>query len=66
VLDLVEDGDELEVDFSTGAFANRTRGLTRDFAPIPEALRELVALGGTSGFLKKWWAENQPRAVADD
>lgn len=61
ILDLVEDGDEIEADFSTGAFANRTRNVTRSFDPIPEALRELVQLGGTSGFLRQWWETNKPR-----
>lgn len=64
LLDLVEDGDMLEVDFSTGAFHNRTRDIRRNFAPIPDALRELVALGGTTGFLRKWWAANAPQRAA--
>jgi 3-isopropylmalate/(R)-2-methylmalate dehydratase small subunit len=59
VHDLVEDGDALEVDFATGAFVNHTRRIERRFAPIPEALRELVALGGTSGFLRQWWAASR-------
>ncbi|MSP48916.1 MAG: 3-isopropylmalate dehydratase [Alphaproteobacteria bacterium] len=61
VLDLVEDGDEVEVDFSTGAFANRSRGTGRTFEPVPEALRDLVELGGTSGFLRRWREANQPK-----
>ena len=61
ILDLVEDGDEVEVDFSTGAFANKSRNITRSFDPIPDALRELVEVGGTSGFLRRWWETNRPK-----
>ncbi len=64
ILELVEDGDEIECDFSTGAFVNRTRKTQRTFDPIPEALRELVSLGGTSGFLGQWWEANRPRETA--
>jgi 3-isopropylmalate/(R)-2-methylmalate dehydratase small subunit len=56
---LVETGDELEVDFSTGAFINHSRKLERRFSPIPEALREIVARGGNAGWLKNWWETRQ-------
>jgi len=60
VTDLVENGDELAVDFSTGVFFNRTRNLQRQFRPIPETLREIVAWGGNAGWLKHWWETNGP------
>jgi 3-isopropylmalate/(R)-2-methylmalate dehydratase small subunit len=53
---LCETGDALEVDFATGRFVNTTRGLARDFPPVPEGLREIVALGGTTNWLRQWWA----------
>ncbi|MCC7483560.1 MAG: hypothetical protein IT529_01100 [Burkholderiales bacterium] len=58
-----ETGDELEVDFSTGLFVNHTRGVTREYPPLPQALREMVALGGTSGWLRKWWETRRNGAV---
>jgi 3-isopropylmalate/(R)-2-methylmalate dehydratase small subunit len=58
ILDLVEDGDEVEVDFSTGQFVNTSRGASHRFDPIPAALAELVELGGTAGFLRRWWETN--------
>jgi len=57
VLEACETGDELEVDFSTGRFSNRTKNLERQYPPIPGALREVVALGGTTNWLKNWWAK---------
>lgn len=54
-----ETGDLIEVDFLTGRFVNRTRGLERDFPPVPPALREIVELGGTTEWLKRWWAERR-------
>jgi 3-isopropylmalate/(R)-2-methylmalate dehydratase small subunit len=56
-LEACETGDELEVDFSTGRFSNRTKKLERQYPPIPAALREVVALGGTTNWLKQWWAK---------
>lgn len=64
VFELVEDGDSIEVDFSTGTFVNRTRSVDRQFEPIPEALRDLVARGGTAGYLRDWWAENRTKETA--
>jgi 3-isopropylmalate/(R)-2-methylmalate dehydratase small subunit len=58
----VETGDELEVDFSTGDFINHSRGLRRQFSPLPETLREIVALGGNAGWLKHWWETRRKEA----
>ena len=59
ILDLVEDGDDIEIDFSTGAFTNHTRGVRRDFKPLPERALEIIRMGGTQGVLKDWWAKEQ-------
>jgi 3-isopropylmalate/(R)-2-methylmalate dehydratase small subunit len=55
VVDKVESGDDLEVNFETGEFINHTRNLTEQFPPLPDMLQELVALGGNKGWLKDWW-----------
>jgi 3-isopropylmalate/(R)-2-methylmalate dehydratase small subunit len=52
---LCETGDELEVDFRTGRFVNHTRGLGQDFPAVPEAIHDLVELGGNAGWLANWW-----------
>jgi len=59
VTDICETGDELEVDFRNGLFVNRTRGISREYPPMPEALMEIVSLGGNSGWLKRWWQQQQ-------
>ena len=64
VLELCSTGDQLEVDFETGRFTNLTRGATTQFAPMPSALREIVALGGTVGWLRDWWHKQQAAEVA--
>jgi 3-isopropylmalate/(R)-2-methylmalate dehydratase small subunit len=61
LLDLVDDGDSVEVDFTTGAFANRTRGIEHQFDPLPEGLRDLVACGGSAGYLRDWWGEQKAK-----
>lgn len=59
VTGLCSTGDELEVDFESGRFINHTRGAMAQFAPLPESLREIVALGGTVGWLRDWWQKQQ-------
>jgi 3-isopropylmalate/(R)-2-methylmalate dehydratase small subunit len=59
VLDLVDDGDSIEMDFSTGEFTNHTRDLHQRFAPVPVALRPLIEAGGSNGYLRRWWAEHK-------
>ena len=56
VTEACDTGDELEVDFASGLFVNRSRGIEQQFSPLPEALREIVALGGNVGWLKDWWS----------
>jgi 3-isopropylmalate/(R)-2-methylmalate dehydratase small subunit len=49
----VETGDELEVDFATGRFRNLTRGEDLQFAPLDQALRDIIAMGGWRPALEK-------------
>jgi 3-isopropylmalate/(R)-2-methylmalate dehydratase small subunit len=64
VTGLCDTGDELEADFQTGHFINHTRGITRDYPPLPDALREIVEIGGNTGWLKKWWIDKKLSARA--
>jgi 3-isopropylmalate/(R)-2-methylmalate dehydratase small subunit len=50
-----EQGDDLEVDFLEGELVNHTRGTRATFRPVPEGLRETIALGGTPGVIRQWW-----------
>jgi 3-isopropylmalate/(R)-2-methylmalate dehydratase small subunit len=52
-------GDDIEVDFRTGRFVNHTRGTEHQYPPVPPDLRDLVEVGGTSAWLKAWWAARQ-------
>jgi 3-isopropylmalate/(R)-2-methylmalate dehydratase small subunit len=56
---LCDTGDDLEVDFASGRFVNHTRRIERSFPPVPDALREIVAVGGTAAWLRDWWATQQ-------
>lgn len=67
ITSLCETGDDIEIDYRSGLFINRTRNIERAFPPIPESLRELVELGGNTGWLTRWWAtRNSATAAADD
>lgn len=59
VTDICETGDELEVDFRSGLFVNHTRDVSREYPPMPETLMEIVELGGNTGWLKRWWHQQQ-------
>lgn len=59
VTGICDTGDELEVDFRNGLFVNCTRGVSREYPPMPEALMDIVAVGGNSGWLKRWWQQRQ-------
>lgn len=61
---MASDGDRLRVNFETGRFENLTTGVTRDFPPLPEELRRIVAKGGATEMLRQWWEEERARAVA--
>lgn len=64
VTQFVEDGDKIEVDFLTGQFVNHSSGLGKQFEPLPEGLRDMVALGGTTGVLKQWWERRKVEQAA--
>jgi 3-isopropylmalate/(R)-2-methylmalate dehydratase small subunit len=64
VTGLVSDGDRIEVDFLSGNFVNHTTDVNRQFAPLPDGLRDMVALGGTTGVLRKWWEEQKAAEAA--
>jgi len=49
----VEDGDELKVDFASGRIENLTQGVSAQTEPLPAALLEIVALGGSTAALRK-------------
>jgi 3-isopropylmalate/(R)-2-methylmalate dehydratase small subunit len=62
-------GDLLAVDFATGRFVNRSRGIEVHCPPIPASLREVVELGGNEGWLRQWRqgaAHHAHRANQDD
>ncbi|MCA3070501.1 MAG: hypothetical protein ING90_18055 [Rhodocyclaceae bacterium] len=59
---MVDDGDEVEIDFRSGAFCNHSRGTSHAFKPLPERALEIIRQGGTQGVLRAWWAAQQPAA----
>lgn len=56
IASLVKTGDELRVDFDSGQVVSLATGLEWRFPPLPEALREIVRLGG--------WEANFRRRLA--
>lgn len=48
-----DEGDELEVDVSTGRIRNLTKGIELHANPIPDFLMEIVNSGGLSEYYKK-------------
>jgi len=50
----VNDGDIIEMDYSTGRFLNVTTGATAQYMPVQKDLLETMLLGGTGPMLERW------------
>jgi len=57
-------GDEIEVDFTTGAARNLTQGAQTRFPAMSPILRELSLNGGMRGFLADWLQKHPEQAAA--
>ncbi|OGL64692.1 MAG: hypothetical protein A3I72_14615 [Candidatus Tectomicrobia bacterium RIFCSPLOWO2_02_FULL_70_19] len=55
----VEDGDQLRVDFAAGRIEDLSRGLSVEAEPLPAALLEIIALGGSTQALRKRLTEER-------
>lgn len=62
VTSVVETGDELEVDFESGAFKNLSQGVVRQFQPLDEKLRTIIETGGWHANLERRIASLQGRS----
>ncbi len=49
----IQDGDEVEIDFNTGAITNLTRGETYQALAFPDFIKTIIAGGGLLNSLKK-------------
>ena len=52
IVDAFEEGDVAEVDWSTGAVRNVTKGSTLQGQPVPKSLQDIVAAGGVEAVLR--------------
>lgn len=57
------DGDELEIDFATGAILNLANDRSVTAPAMPALLRDIVAAGGTEAMLKQWLVEHPGQAA---
>lgn len=48
----IDNGDEVEVDFSTGEIKNITKGKTYKAAPFPDFMQEIIAADGLINYIK--------------
>ncbi len=51
--DRIEEGDEIEVDYSKGIIINKTKGEEYEIKPLPEFLEQIIECGGLVEFGKK-------------
>jgi 3-isopropylmalate/(R)-2-methylmalate dehydratase small subunit len=56
-------GDEIEIDFTTGAVWNLTRDIRATVPPMPPILRDIVANGGMQAMLKEWLVQHPEQAL---
>ena len=52
ILDAFDEGDIAEVDWTTGAVRNITKGTSLQGTPVPEALQQIVKAGGVEAVLR--------------
>lgn len=51
---LADDGDEIEMDYSSGRFTNHTRIVQQDYPAIEPGLIAIMTGGGMHGMLRQW------------
>jgi 3-isopropylmalate/(R)-2-methylmalate dehydratase small subunit len=51
--DTIKEGDDIEVDISSGIINNRTNKCTYSFKEIPEFMKQLLEVGGLINYSKK-------------
>lgn len=51
-VDIIKDGDEIEIDLATGIIKNITQAQNYKTQPFPKFLQELVAIGGLMSYIK--------------
>ncbi|KMT21200.1 3-isopropylmalate dehydratase small subunit [Clostridium cylindrosporum] len=49
----IEDGNEVEINFSTGEIKNITKGKSYQAAPFPEFMQEIISADGLINYIKK-------------
>ncbi len=49
----IQAGDEIEVDFDTGAILDKTTGKTFHAEPFPPFMQQIIAAGGLTGYAKR-------------
>ncbi len=54
ITQLVNDGDQVEMNFATGKFRNITTSNSATYQPVPLEFFELMQVGGMKEMLKKW------------
>jgi hypothetical protein len=59
-------GDEIEIDFSTGAVWNLTRNLRTAVPAMAPILRNIVASGGMRATLKNWLARHPEQTLEQE
>ena len=66
IVDAVDEGDEIEVDWTTGDVKNLTKGTSIQGNPIPKQLQEIVVGGGVEAVLRAqgFLAEKMPEGAA--
>ncbi|WP_292485929.1 3-isopropylmalate dehydratase small subunit [Methanohalobium sp.] len=51
--DMIEEGDEIEVELSTGVIENKTKNEKYQATPLPDFVREIVDAGGLIEYTKR-------------
>jgi 3-isopropylmalate/(R)-2-methylmalate dehydratase small subunit len=53
-IDGIDEGDTLEIRVDEGLLTDKTKGLTKTFAPFPPIMRKILDEGGLDRYIKKY------------
>ena len=60
IVEVTEEGDELEVDLVSGKIVNLTKGVTAAAVPFPDFMRSIIEAGGLVPYLRSRLAGGSP------
>jgi len=56
----IRDGDHVQIDLGSGELTNLTTSFRGDVPPLPQSIREIIAVGGLTAYVRRRLKEGRP------